>query len=274
MQHSADWNLFVIRIHTQYGFEGYYHFVTTIATRIAMIIVWVFVFIKRSNCKFLKSASSTVPHHGKNYACNALWERNEVPQKLDFLFEITSFLLWGLPQETYPAIKVSIGCLARVIASTAARTRNKCRVRPPMKPARACSQTMTDERKCSVGTMVDLSLLAFLISCSSTHMTNSILVITETLSVSASFLITPAKFFAIIHPLFIRIQSLCLSFLKETTTLQLPKLRRNVHQKLSTGLNTLIQVVCDGMKRTSVNNFALRRKVHETSNLVSLISLN
>lgn len=31
MQHSADWNLFVIRIHTQYGFEGYYHFVTTIA---------------------------------------------------------------------------------------------------------------------------------------------------------------------------------------------------------------------------------------------------
>lgn len=156
-----------------------------------MIIVWVFVFIKRSNCKFLKSASSTVPHHGKNYACNALWERNEAPQKLDFLFEITSFLLWGLPQKTYPAIKVSIGCLARVIVSTAARTRNKCRVRPPMKPARACSQTMTDERKCSVGTMVDLSLLAFLISCSSTHMTNSILVITETLSVSASFLIRP-----------------------------------------------------------------------------------
>lgn len=64
-------------------------------------------------------------------------------------------------------------------------------LRPLTKPARACSQAMTDERKCSVGTMVDLSLLAFLISCSSTHMTNSILVITETLSVSASFLIRP-----------------------------------------------------------------------------------
>lgn len=69
-----------------------------------------------------------------------------------------------------------------------------------------------------------------------------------------------AKFFAIIHPLFIRIQKLCLSFLKETTTLQLPKLRRNVHQKLSTGLNTLIQVLCDGMKRTSVNNLPLGEK--------------
>lgn len=155
-----------------------------------MIIVWVFVFIKRSNCK-LRQDKMTVPHHGENYACNALWERNEAPQKLDFLFEIASFLPWGLPQNTYPAIKVSIRYLARAIASTAARTRNKCRVRPLTKLARACSQAMTDERKCSVGTMVDLSLLTFLISCSSTHMTNRILVITETLSVSVSILIRP-----------------------------------------------------------------------------------